>query len=82
MPQRVLLVPHVDVKLHVDDFFIYPAALGVKLARAFVCSSVDMLPFIYTLALGNESWRCNPGDIVNYLDGRESINDAFNTDPN
>ena len=46
--------------------------------RGFLCSSVDMLPFIYTLALGNESWRTNPNDMVSYLNNRESIFDAIN----
>jgi len=45
--------------------------------RSFVCSSVDILPLIYSLALGNESWRCYPTDMINYLNGRESIMDAM-----
>src|ERR1017187_1179030 len=45
--------------------------------RSFVCSSVDILPLVYSLALGNESWRCNSNDIINYLNGRESIRDAI-----
>jgi len=40
-----------------------------------VCSSVDILPFFYTLALGNSSWRTSSGDIIYYLRYRESIND-------
>jgi hypothetical protein len=43
----------------------------------FVCSGVDMLPFIYSAALGNESWRQSSADIVNYLQGRESILDVI-----
>jgi arylsulfatase A-like enzyme len=43
----------------------------------FTCSSVDMLPFIYSLALGNESWRDNANDMINYLQGRESILDVI-----
>jgi Sulfatase len=43
--------------------------------KANVCSSVDILPFLYTLALGNSTWRSNSADIVYYLRGRESIND-------
>jgi hypothetical protein len=38
---------------------------------------VDIRPFIYTLALGNHTWRTNGSDIVNYLRGREAINDAI-----
>jgi len=45
--------------------------------RSFTCSAVDLLPLIYTLALGNESWRCDPTDIINYLSGRESMMDAM-----
>jgi len=45
--------------------------------RSYVCSSVDFLPFLYSLALGNEGWRCNPNDMLSYLAGRESIMDAI-----
>ncbi len=47
------------------------------LTRSFTCSSVDLMPFIYSAALGNESWRSSSGDIVNYLQGRESIFDVI-----
>jgi hypothetical protein len=40
-----------------------------------LCSTVDILPFLYWLVLGNDSWRSYTGDIVNYLQGRESISD-------
>lgn len=43
----------------------------------YVCSSVDLLPFIYSLALGNNTWRFNVFDIVYYLRSREAINDAI-----
>jgi hypothetical protein len=42
----------------------------------YTCSGVDLLPFLYTLALGNHSWRSNNNDMVYYLSGRESIDDA------
>jgi arylsulfatase A-like enzyme len=42
----------------------------------FVCSSVDILPMLYSYILGNESWRNNTSDPVYYLKGRESIWDA------
>jgi hypothetical protein len=42
-----------------------------------VRSSVDVLPFLYSIALGNESWRCNADDVIGYLSGRESIMDAI-----
>jgi len=45
--------------------------------RSFVCSGVDMLPFLYSLALGNDSWRSNGCDIINRLSGREAIMDAI-----
>ena len=45
--------------------------------RSFTCSSVDILPFIYSLALGNESWRTDPSSIVSYLNNRESIFDSI-----
>ncbi|MGB8879793.1 MAG: sulfatase-like hydrolase/transferase, partial [Solirubrobacteraceae bacterium] len=49
-------------------------------SRDFVCSSVDILPFIYALALGNErSWRTDSSDIIAYLSGRESILDAIHS---
>lgn len=43
----------------------------------YTCSSVDLLPFLYALALGNDSWRSNPDDMVYYLRGREAIRDAI-----
>lgn len=45
--------------------------------RYYVCSSVDILPFLYELALGNGSWRSDTSDLVYYLRGRESIMDAI-----
>jgi hypothetical protein len=36
---------------------------------------VDILPFIYSAAIGNPSWRSASNDIVYYLHGRESIED-------
>jgi hypothetical protein len=43
----------------------------------YVCSSVDILPFIYTMALGNDSWRNYSCDLVYYLRTREAIRDAI-----
>jgi arylsulfatase A-like enzyme len=43
----------------------------------YVCSEVDLLPFFYSLALGNYSWVDNPDDIVYYLRDREAIGDAI-----
>jgi len=56
-----------------------PNTLTVPTTRTYVCSSVDILPFIYSMALGNESWRSTGSscDIVTYLSGRESIRDAL-----
>ena len=74
--------------LHSKGGALYEEALNVPLyigfpgqanavPRSFVCSSVDILPFLYTLALGNDSWRSNGCDIINYLNGREAIMDAI-----
>ncbi len=45
--------------------------------RPFVCSSVDIFPLLYTLALGNSGWRNNSSDPYSYLSGREAILDAI-----
>jgi len=45
----------------------------------YACSSVDLLPFLYTLGLGNELWRNNTDDMIYYLYGRESIWDGIFT---
>jgi arylsulfatase A-like enzyme len=59
----------------------YPNTLTSAVPLAFTCSSVDLLPFFYSMALGNESWRSTASgpscDIVQYLSGRESIRDAM-----
>ncbi len=59
----------------------YPNALTSAVPRPFTCSSVDLLPFLYSMALGNESWRSTTSgpscDMVQYLSGRESIRDAM-----
>jgi hypothetical protein len=48
----------------------------------YACSSVDILPFLYWAALGNNSWRSSAGDLVAYLWNREAINDfVFNPSP-
>ena len=49
-----------------------------KLVLPNACSSVDILPFLYSTALGNDSWRQNPNDLVAYLYNREAINDFIN----
>jgi arylsulfatase A-like enzyme len=74
--------------LHSKGGALYEEALNVPLyigfpgqanmvPRSFVCSSVDILPLLYTLALGNDSWRSNGCDIINYLNGREAVMDAI-----
>lgn len=65
-----------------DEAICVPLYIGFPgqqnmVRRSFVCSSVDVLPFLYTLALGNDSWRNNGCDIINYLNGREAIMDAI-----
>jgi arylsulfatase A-like enzyme len=64
-----------DESINVPLYISFPGQSGM-VNRSFVCSSVDMLPFLYSLALGNDSWRCYSSDIVNYLSGREAIMDA------
>jgi arylsulfatase A-like enzyme len=55
-----------------------PNTLTAPVVRPFVCSAVDLLPFLYSMALGNEGWRCaSANDIIYYLSGRESIRDAM-----
>ncbi len=74
--------------LHAKEGALYDEAFNVPLIihangqmsatqRSFTCSSVDILPFIYSLALGNESWRTDPSSIVSYLNNRESIFDSL-----
>ncbi len=74
--------------LHAKEGALYDEAFNVPLIihangqmsatqRSFTCSSVDILPFIYSLALGNESWRTDPSSIVSYLNNRESIFDSI-----
>ncbi len=74
--------------LHTKGGALYDEAINIPLyiqfpnqnalvPRSYVCSSVDILPLLYSLALGNESWRTNQSDIIYYLNGRESILDAI-----
>jgi hypothetical protein len=66
-----------DEVMCVPLYISIPSTTPAMIPRSYVCSSVDFLPFLYSLALGNESWRCNPDDIISYLNGRESILDAI-----
>jgi arylsulfatase A-like enzyme len=68
-----------DEAINVPLYISYPVNRqnNTSISRYFVCSSVDMLPFFYYLALGNNSWRNNPLDMVYYLNGREGIADAI-----
>jgi arylsulfatase A-like enzyme len=50
---------------------------NTSITRSFVCSSVDIFGFFYSLALGNDSWRWNSSDPVNYLKNRESLADGI-----
>jgi arylsulfatase A-like enzyme len=71
--------------LHGKAFALYDETINVPLyikipgqtaiTYPYVCSSVDILPFLYTMALGNASWRQNPNDLVGYLYNREAISD-------
>lgn len=54
-----------------------PPALNPQ-TYPFVCSSVDILPFLYALALGSDhTWRINTCDLISYLNKRESIFDSM-----
>lgn len=51
---------------------------GHPLVLPYTRSSVDLLPFLYAMALGSDTtWRGNNNDIIYYLGGRESISDAI-----
>ena len=63
-----------DEVINVPLYIKYPAQAAQKVLP-YLCSTVDILPFLYFLVLGNESWRRNTGDLVHYLAGRESIAD-------
>lgn len=52
----------------------YDSGPSTAVVNKYVCSSVDIFPFLFALALGNESWR-NPYGQYYYLAGRESIAD-------
>ena len=79
--------------LHAKGGALYDEAYNVPLlvqwttqsapySLSFLCSSVDILPLIYSAALGNESWRTASSDMVHYLKGRESLLDViFNSSP-
>jgi arylsulfatase A-like enzyme len=71
-----------DEVLNVPLIISYPQLRAsntqVPAYSQYVCSAVDLLPYLYTLALGNHSWRSNANDMVYYLIGREEINDAIN----
>lgn len=55
------------------------ATQGVNTSHSvpYACSAVDILPFLYYLALGNNSWRNNSSDMIYYLSNREAIQDAI-----
>ena len=74
----------INTPLYISDSTQRSNPDTVRLIRNFVCSSVDVLPFVYSMALGNESWRRYSCDIISYLggvyypgQGRESIRDAI-----
>ncbi len=63
---------------------LYISVAGQKssFTMPYACSSVDILPLLYTLALGSESWRTNSEDMIYYLRNRESIYDfMFSSSP-
>jgi len=60
-----------EESINVPLFVSYPQFRGgspsAPVVLPYVCSSVDLLPLIYTLALGNPYWRSNNNDMVYYL---------------
>jgi arylsulfatase A-like enzyme len=77
-----------EESIHVPLYISYPSqrgdwenfnntSLSNSVISPYICSSVDILPFILSFMLGNESWRNNSSDPVNYLSGRESIFDSI-----
>ena len=68
-----------NVPLYVSFPTMRSGSSGSPVTLPYVCSSVDLLPFIYYAALGNHSWRINSNDILYHLRNREAINDAIYT---
>lgn len=70
-----------EESMNVPLYISYPEARAnnqsAPVVLPYSCSSVDLLPFLYTLALGNAQWRGNPSDMIYYLRGRESIQDPI-----
>jgi arylsulfatase A-like enzyme len=71
-----------DEVMQVPLYVSFPAQRatpGVNTSHSlpYVCSAVDILPFLYSLALGNDSWRTNSTDMIYYLSNREAIQDAI-----
>ena len=69
-----------DEVLNVPLLISYPGQRASQTGPAilpYACSSVDLLPYLYTLALGNDSWRGNNNDMISYLAGREAIADPI-----
>jgi hypothetical protein len=78
-----------DESINVPLFISYPpqrtGAYGSGspvLINDFLSSSVDVLPYLYTLAVGSETWRSTSGSPIYYLRGRESIADAIYAERN
>src|ERR1022692_1432849 len=64
-----------DESISVPLYIKFPGQKGIPLMVPYACSSVDILPFVYIMALGNNTWRTNSKDLVAYLWNRESISD-------
>ena len=71
-----------DEVINVPLYISIPSKNPTQVVVPYLCSTVDILPFLYALVLGNESWRKNPNDLVYYLLNRESIADfIFGSNP-
>jgi arylsulfatase A-like enzyme len=71
-----------DEVMQVPLYVSYPEQRATQGANTsvslpYVCSAVDILPLLYYLALGNNSWRSNPSDMIYYLSIRDAIHDAI-----
>jgi arylsulfatase A-like enzyme len=68
-----------DEAINVPLYVSYPSMRANNNSGTipFVCSMVDVLPFLYATGLGNEDWRRDSSDVVSYLNNRESIFDAI-----
>ena len=69
-----------DESINVPLYISFPSMRSTPQTATvrFTCSSVDILPFLYGLAQGDDAtWRTTSTDMIYYLKNRESILDAI-----